>query len=94
MNIRSAKELGALVRSCRQQHDWTQADLAAKACVSALWVSQLERGKPTAQFGLILQTLKVLDLALSIDEPGEKGASPAGGESSSINLDDIVGGNS
>lgn len=70
MNIRSAKELGALVRSRRQGYGWTQADLAGKADVSSLWVSQLERGKSTAQFGLILQMLKALELMLLIEEPG------------------------
>jgi len=92
MNIRSAKELGALVRSRRQQHDWTQADLAGKVGVSALWVSQLERGKSTAQVGLILRTLKVLNLTLAIEEPGENEPGTGTSEASSINLDDIVGG--
>lgn len=94
MNIHSARELGALIRSRRQQRAWTQADLAEKAGVSALWVSQLERGKATAQFGLILQTLKILGLALSIDDSGEKEKRPADGEATSISLDDIVGGGS
>jgi HTH-type transcriptional regulator/antitoxin HipB len=94
MNIHSARELGALIRSRRQQRAWTQADLAEKAGVSALWVSQFERGKATAQFGLILQTLKILGLALSIDDSGEKEKRPAGGEATPISLDDIVGGGS
>jgi len=93
MKIRSAKELGALVRSHRQRYGWTQSELAGKAGVSSLWVSQLERGKSTAQFGLILKILKVLELALSIEEPGER-RSPAKDETPAINLDDIVGGGS
>ncbi|NLT72050.1 MAG: helix-turn-helix transcriptional regulator [Verrucomicrobiaceae bacterium] len=92
MNIRSARELGALIRSRRQRCGWTQAKLAEKAGVSALWISQLERGKSSAQFGLILRTLQNLGLTLLIEEPGERGSHPVGGETSSINLDDIVGG--
>ncbi len=91
MKIRSAKELGAFVRSRRQRCGLTQAELAGKAEVSALWISQLERGKSSAQFCLILQTLKALDLALSIEEPDEE-AGRASDETPTINLDDIVGG--
>lgn len=91
MKIRSAKELGALVRSRRQRCGLTQIELAEKADVSALWISQLERGKASAQFGLILQTLKALDLALSIEEPDEE-SGRASDEPPTINLDDIVGG--
>ena len=90
MNIHSAKELGALVRSRRKERGWTQVDLAERADVSPLWISQLERGKSTAQFGLVLRALRELGLILMVDEgkvcqSGNEG-SPA------INLDDIVGG--
>jgi len=93
MNIRSAKEMGALVRSQRQQRGWTQSELAERADVSALWISQLERGKPTAQFGLVLRTLKELGMDLAVQEPSkEKRGKEDSSGSPTINLDDIVGG--
>ncbi len=93
MNIRSAKEMGALVRSRRQQCNWTQSELAERADVSALWISQLERGKPTAQFGLVLRTLKELGMDVVVQEPGKDPQVKKGRSGSpAINLDDIVGG--
>ena len=93
MNIRSAKELGALIRSHRHRRGWTQSDLAKRAGVSALWISQLERGKSTAQFGLVLRTLKELELHLSIAEPGSEESRRTDDDgSAAINLDDLVGG--
>jgi HTH-type transcriptional regulator/antitoxin HipB len=65
MIVNSAAEFGALVRTERKKKGWSQKDLASQAGVSALWVSQVERGKPTAHIGLILRTLKTLDVHLS-----------------------------
>ena len=64
MIVNSANELGALVRSERKKRDWSQKDLASRVGVSAVWISQVERGKPTAHFGLILRTLKTLGVSL------------------------------
>jgi len=89
MNIHSAKELGALVRFRRKLRDWTQSDLARRAEVSPLWISQLERGKPTARFGLVIRTLKELGLTLRVDDGKHPSADDETGPG--INLDDIVG---
>lgn len=88
MNIHSAKELGALVRSRRKQRGLTQSELATLVEVSPLWISQLERGKSTVQLGLVLRTMKELGLSFSVVE---EGGSTADGGGSQINLDDIVG---
>lgn len=90
MNIHSAKELGALLRSRRKDRSWTQAELARRADVSPLWISQLERGKSTAQIGLVLRTLKELGLTLSAVDGDARSFEEADGPT--INLDDIVGG--
>jgi len=87
MDLYSAKELGALVRSRRKQHGFTQSELATRVEVSPLWVSQLERGKSTVQLGLVLRTMKELGLRFSVVEEG----SSAARSGSEINLDDIVG---
>jgi len=92
MQIHSAKELGALLRSRRKQRGWTQGNLASRAGVSPLWISQLERGKSTAQFGLVLRALKELGLALSADE--RQGRPGNGEDGPEIDLDELVGGRS
>ena len=64
MTIHSAKDLGAYVRTHRKKRGWTQRELAFRCGARALWISQFERGKATAQIGLVIQTLKALDLQL------------------------------
>ncbi|MBL6912168.1 MAG: helix-turn-helix transcriptional regulator [Puniceicoccaceae bacterium] len=68
MIINSAKELGSLVRSKRKKRGWSQRELAAEVGVSPLWVSNFERGKSTAHIGLVLRTLKALDVRLTAGE--------------------------
>lgn len=64
MRIASARDLGLAVRQARQDRGQTQAELAAAAGVSRRWLSGLEAGKATAEFGLILRTLDALELGL------------------------------
>jgi HTH-type transcriptional regulator / antitoxin HipB len=52
----------------------SQADLASKLGTSRLWITEIERGKPRASLGLILQALSALGLELTTDDEG-KGAS-------------------
>lgn len=75
MRIANARDLGLAVRQARQDRGQTQAELAAAAGVSRRWLSDLEAGKATAEFGLILRTLDALGLGLDAlpvePEPGE-----------------------
>jgi len=64
MRITNARDLGLIVRQARQDRGQTQAALAAAAKVSRRWLSDLEAGKPTAEFGLVLRTLDTLGLGL------------------------------
>lgn len=68
MRVRSVKELGALVREHRNNLGWSQEKLAARVGVQRLWVSQFEGGKTTAHIGLVMRTLRVLDVALSVGD--------------------------
>lgn len=70
MQIVNARDLGLVVRERRRRLGKTQAQLATAAAVSRRWLSDLERGKPTAEFGLVLRTLAALGLAL-FAEPDE-----------------------
>ncbi len=69
MRIHSSKDLGALVRDRRKSSGWTQAELAERANVKPLWISQFERGKSTAQVGLVLRTFKALGIELWTQNP-------------------------
>jgi y4mF family transcriptional regulator len=64
MRIKTVDTLGELVRDQRKQRGWSQSDLAVKVGVSRLWVGQFENGKETVELGLVLRTLRVLDLHL------------------------------
>jgi len=88
MFITSVIELGALVRSERKKRNWTQQELAQKVGVKSLWVSQFERGKSTAQVGLVLRTLKTLDIALQV---GSVASDKRQSDPAVIDLDSIVG---
>jgi HTH-type transcriptional regulator/antitoxin HipB len=66
VNINSTRDLAAAVRGRRQDLRLTQADLAARAGVSRVWVSSLEAGKATVEFGLVLRLLDALDLRIDV----------------------------
>lgn len=85
MNVQSPQELGVLVREERKKRGWTQAALAERVGVRPLWISEFERGKTTAQIGLVLRTLKALDLAISVAKPGR-----SGGKGTVVDLDSLV----
>jgi HTH-type transcriptional regulator/antitoxin HipB len=74
MPIRSIRDLAAVVRGRRIDVGLSQANLASRAGVSRKWVYELEAGKATAEFGLILRILDALGLAL--DVAATDGASP------------------
>lgn len=66
MLARTVKDLGSLVKERRKGLGWSQSELAAKIGVQRLWVIQFESGKATAQIGLVLRALRVLNLELQI----------------------------
>ena len=68
MIIRSVKDLGALIRDRRKELGLSQEELAAQVGVRRLWVGQFEAGKATAHVGLVMRTLRVLNLELRIGE--------------------------
>lgn len=69
VEIADAQQLGAVVRAVRIASGLTQADAAALCNVSGPFLSGLERGKPTAQIGLILRVCHGLGVRLSAQVP-------------------------
>lgn len=57
------------MRGRRKDLGLSQAELAKRAGVSRKWVYEFEDGKPTAEFGLLLRVLDVLDLQLTVGTP-------------------------
>lgn len=64
--IHNSSELGKVVRHRRKKLGLTQAALAAVAGVGVRFVSELERGKRTAEFQRVLNVLHVLGMNLEL----------------------------
>ena len=67
MRIRTAADLGAFIRERRTRLGMDQIDLAKKAGTSRKWIVEVERGKPGAEIGLILRTLKNLEISIDLE---------------------------
>jgi y4mF family transcriptional regulator len=64
MRVRTARDIGALVRDRRALLGWSQQDLADRSGASKRWVVAVEAGKPGAEIGLVLRALAALGLEL------------------------------
>lgn len=62
--VTSPAELGALIRSQRKRLGHTQAEAATLCGVGVRFLSELERGKRTAELGLALKVARRLGLDL------------------------------
>jgi HTH-type transcriptional regulator/antitoxin HipB len=76
MRIRNIRDLGAYLRARRTELGMDQVTLAEKARTSRKWLIEVENGKSGAELGLVLRTLRALDVAvdLSADVPASKPA--------------------
>ena len=61
ISLRSAGEVGSALRAIRLRRGITQAEVAEAAGISRKWVSNAERGKPSADVGLVVAVLRALD---------------------------------
>jgi HTH-type transcriptional regulator / antitoxin HipB len=65
MLIRTPSDIGALIRERRIKLGLDQLTLAKKAGTSRKWLIEAENGKPRAEIGLILRTLKAVGITLA-----------------------------
>jgi len=72
MVIRTAAELGHLVRDARMRHGLTQAQLAADVGASRKWIIDFEGGKRTAELSLVLRTLSALHLQVDVSAQAQR----------------------
>ena len=75
--LRSPLDLGAAIRDRRRVLGLSQQALADRVGVGRQWVVAIERGKERAELGLVLRTLRALDLKLLLDDGVE---SPSGAD--------------
>lgn len=64
--ISDTKKLGYLIRSRRKFLRLSQSDLAGACNVGIRFISELENGKATIEFGKVLEVLKGLGLEITI----------------------------
>jgi HTH-type transcriptional regulator/antitoxin HipB len=77
MRIRSVADLGASIREQRTKLGMDQATLAKAAGTSRKWLVEAERGKASAEIGLILRTLGALGAALELTAGSASGPGKA-----------------
>ena len=80
MIVRTPHDLGALIRDRRIKMGLDQLSVAKRAGTSRKWLVEMEKGKPRAAIGLILRTLRVLDINLEVNggtRHSRRKASPA-----------------
>ncbi len=69
IKILTTEQLGTLIRKTRKASGLRQDQLAGVANVGLRFVVDLERGKPTAQIGKVLQVLATLGCTLTATLP-------------------------
>lgn len=69
--ILSTEDLGLAIRAVRKSAQVRQDDLAGAVGVSRRFTAEVERGKPTVQFGRVLRLLEELGISVSIDIPDD-----------------------
>jgi HTH-type transcriptional regulator/antitoxin HipB len=89
MRIQTPMDLGLTIRERRKQLRLAQQTLAERVGVSRQWIVEVERGKPRAEIGLILRTLR--ELGVRLDAGSElKPSATKRGAVDSPNLDLVV----
>ncbi|MDE0100801.1 MAG: hypothetical protein OXN89_00330 [Bryobacterales bacterium] len=64
--VRSTREPGQIMRSHRKKAGWTLEKLSGFANLSMRFLSELERGKETAEIGKAIHGLRLLGLEVVI----------------------------
>ena len=71
--ISTAAELGQTIRAARKAAGMSQTELAQASGCSQRFVSQLERGKPTAELGKALNVMTALGLDIVVSQRANAG---------------------
>lgn len=68
--IRTAEDLGRLIREERRRQGYTQVELAEAAGVGVTYVINLEHGKQTSEIGKALHLVELLSIDLMAQRRG------------------------
>ncbi len=77
--IVTAEDLGRAIQRRRADLGHTQAEAAALCNVGVRFLSELERGKPTAEIGKALKVARRLGLELALEARGDSARQPGEG---------------
>ena len=70
MKITDSKSLGQSIRARRKELGYTQKYLSEYTGLSITFISQLERGKPTAEIEKTIQLIHILGMDLMVEKRG------------------------
>lgn len=70
MNITDSRSLGQAIRDRRRELHYTQAYLSEFTGFSITFISDVERGKPTAEIGRIIRLVNILGMDISVEKRG------------------------
>ena len=88
MKIRTASDLGLLLRERRRELGLTQAELAERIGASRQWVIRVEQGNQRSDVGLVLKAIAALRLTL--DVRGDSDTTPSDEKTGRIDIDAVV----
>ena len=70
MKITDSKSLGRAIRERRKDLNYTQAYLADFTGLSVSFISDLERGKPTAEIEKTIRLINILGMDVYVEKRG------------------------
>lgn len=80
MRIRTARDIGILIREARNRRGLSQSALAKMINTTQTWVSWIENGKPSAEIGNVLLVLTTLGVEMNFDLPTVSPSPLSGGD--------------
>lgn len=86
MRVRTPQDIGLTIRDRRLELGLDQAELAERIGVSRQWLVEIEKGKPRAEIGLVLRTLRELELDVWVGDMPTERDNPA----ATIDLNQII----
>lgn len=69
MRIRTARDIGILIKEARRRRGLSQAALAKMINTTQTWVSWIENGKQSAEIGSVLLALNALGVKMNFELP-------------------------
>ena len=90
MWAQTAAEIGKIIRTARLHRKLSQADLAHLLGTTQAWVSEVEKGKDTAQIGLVLRALNRLGVKLKTGVVPWDTPKPTGAAGKGVDLNRII----